>query len=210
MNKFILGTKVGMTQIFNEDGICTPVTVVQAGPCVVVQKKTVDTDNYEALRIGFVKMDTKKMNKPDAGLFEKLSMEGYRYLKEFRPEDISSYEVGQVISVDAMFQDGDNIDVSGISKGKGFAGAIKRHGLKIGPKSHGSKYHRGQGSMGSNTDPGRVFKGKTMAGHMGSERITVQNLEIVKVDSERNLLLVKGAVPGHKGTLLEIRNSIKK
>lgn len=210
MKKFILGTKVGMTQIFNEDGVCIPVTVVQAGPCAIVQKKTVETDSYDAVKLAYVSKDKKKLNKPERGLFDKLDMDGYKYLKEFRPEDISGFEVGQMISAADMFQDGDRVDVSGTSKGKGYAGAIKRHGMKIGPKSHGSKYHRGLGSMGANTDPGKVFKGKKMPGHMGMDRVTVQNLDVVKVDGERNLLLIKGAVPGPKGSLLEIRESIKK
>lgn len=208
MKKFILGTKIGMTQIFSEDGVCTPVTVVLAGPCTVVQKKTAETDDYEAVKIGFGEVETKKLNKPEAGLFEKLNMKGYKFLKEFKPENAAEFEVGQEIKVD-VFADGDAIDVSGTSKGKGYAGAIKRYGQKIGPITHGSKYHRGLGSMGPNTDPGRVMKGKSMPGHMGSERVTVQNLTIVKVDAERNLLLIKGAVPGCKGALLEIRESIK-
>lgn len=208
MKKFILGTKVGMTQIFSEDGVCTPVTVVQAGPCMVVQKKTVDTDSYDAVRVGYGEVDKQKLNKPERGLFDKLDMKGYKHLKEFRPENAGEFEVGQEITA-AIFADGDAIDVVGTSKGKGYAGAIKRHGMKIGPKSHGSKYHRGLGSMGPNSDPGKVFKGKKMPGHMGTDRVTVQNLTIVKVDVERNLLLIKGAVPGPKGALLEIKESIK-
>lgn len=209
MEKFILGTKIGMTQIFEADGTCVPVTVIQAGPCKVVQKKTVATDQYDAVKIGFVSCPLDKLNKPEAGVFRKINLEnGYKYLCEFKPSDIEKYEVGSDIAA-TVFSDGDAVDISGTSKGKGFQGAIKRHGQKIGPKSHGSKYHRGVGSMGPNTDPGRVFKGKKMPGHMGSERVTVQNLSIVKVDGERNLLLVKGAVPGAKGSLLEIRESVK-
>lgn len=209
MEKFILGTKVGMTQIFEADGTCVPVTVVEAGPCKVVQKKTVATDNYNSVKIGYVSCDLNKLNKPEAGVFKKINLEnGYKHLCEFKPSDVDKYEVGSDIDV-TVFSDGDCVDVSGTSKGKGFAGAIKRHGQKIGPKSHGSKYHRGVGSMGPNTDPGRVFKGKKMPGHMGCERVTVQNLCIVKVDGERNLLLIKGAVPGPKGSLLEIRESVK-
>ena len=210
MQKFILGTKVGMTQIFLEDGTCVPVTVVEAGPCAVVQKKTKETDDYEAVKLAFVSKDKKKLNKPDAGLFDKLGMEGYKFLREFKPADISAFEVGQTITVTDMFADGDFVDISGTSKGKGYAGPIKRHGMTIGPRTHGSKYHRGNGSMGSTTDPGKVFKGKKMAGHMGANRVTVQNLNIVKVDGERNLLLIKGAVPGAKGSLLEIRETVKK
>ncbi|MBE7066084.1 MAG: 50S ribosomal protein L3 [Ruminococcaceae bacterium] len=209
MKKFILGTKVGMTQIFDEDGICTPVTVVLAGPCTVVQTKNVDSDNYDAVKLGYIAVDLKKLNKPERGLFEKLSFEkGFKHLKEFKPENPETYEVGQEINA-SVFSAGDCVDVSGTSKGKGYQGAIKRHGQKIGPKTHGSKYHRGVGSMGSTSDPGKVFKGKNMPGHMGVERVTVQNLDIVKVDTEKNLLLIKGAVPGPKGALLEIRESIK-
>ena len=154
-------------------------------------------------------LQKKKLNKPDRGLFDKLELSGFRHLKEFRPENADTFEVGQTITVTEMFKDGDSIDISGTSKGKGYQGAIKRHGQKIGPITHGSKYHRGVGSMGANTDPGKVFKGKKMPGHMGAERVTVQNLTIVKVDGERNLLLIKGAVPGPKGGLLEIRESVK-
>ena len=192
MKNFILGTKVGMTQIFDEDGKCTPVTVVLAGPCTVVQKKTQETDSYCAVKLAYGEVDKKKLNKPEKGVFDKLEMGGFKHLKEFKPEDVEAFEIGQTINVADMFKDGD-----------------KRHGQKIGPKTHGSKYHRGVGSMGANTDPGKVFKGKKMPGHMGSERITVQNLTVVKVDGERNLLLVKGAIPGPKGGLLEIRESVK-
>ncbi len=209
MKKFILGKKIGMTQIFDEDGVCIPVTVVQAGPCTIVQKKTTETDQYEAVKIGYEKVKKNYLNKPEQGLFDKLSMDSFKYLREFKPQDLSSYEVGQEVTVASMFQDGDHVDISGISKGKGYQGAIKRHGQKIGPKSHGSKYHRGVGSMGANTDPGKVFKGKKMPGQMGAQRVTVQNLNVVKVDAERNLLLIKGAIPGPKGSLLEIRDSVK-
>ena len=209
MKNFILGTKVGMTQIFDEDGKCTPVTVVLAGPCTVVQKKTQETDSYSAVKLAYGEVDKKKLNKPEKGVFDKLELGGFKHLKEFKPEDVDAFEIGQTINVADMFKDGDSIDVSGTSKGKGYQGAIKRHGQKIGPKTHGSKYHRGVGSMGSTSDPGKVFKGKNMPGHMGVERVTVQNLDIVKVDTEKNLLLIKGAVPGPKGALLEIRESIK-
>ncbi|HHT92137.1 MAG TPA: 50S ribosomal protein L3 [Clostridiaceae bacterium] len=207
--KFILGKKVGMTQVFDEEGVIIPVTVVQAGPCAVVQKKTVETDGYDAVRVGYEKIEKRKLNKPDRGLFDKLDMDAYRYLKEFRTEKIDDFEVGQEISIDKMFADGDSVDVSGISKGKGFQGSIKRHGQSRGPMSHGSKYHRGVGSLGSTSDPGRVFKGRKLPGQMGRERVTVQNLKIVKVDAERGLLLIKGAVPGPRGGLLEIRESVK-
>ena len=209
MEKFVLGTKVGMTQIFLEDGSCVPVTVVEAGPCKVIQKKTVETDGYDAVKIGYKQCDLDKLNKPEAGVFKKIDLDyGYKFLCEFKPTNADAFEVGADINV-SVFADGDAIDVAGTSKGKGYAGAIKRHGMIIGPKSHGSKYHRGLGSMGPNTDPGRVAKGKKMPGHMGFERVTVQNLSIVKVDAERNLLLIKGAVPGSKGTLLEITESVK-
>lgn len=207
--KFILGKKVGMTQVFDEEGVIIPVTVVQAGPCAVVQKKTVETDGYDAVRVGYEKIEKRKLNKPDRGLFDKLDMDAYRYLKEFRTEKIDDFEVGQEISIDKMFADGDSVDVSGISKGKGFQGSIKRHGQSRGPMSHGSKYHRGVGSLGSTSDPGRVFKGRKLPGQMGRERVIVQNLKIVKVDAERGLLLIKGAVPGPRGGLLEIRESVK-
>lgn len=209
MEKFVLGKKVGMTQIFLADGTCIPVTVIEAGPCKVIQKKTVESDGYNAVKVGFEKCDLDKLNKPEAGVFKKIDLDyGYKFLCEYKPADIASYEVGADIDV-SVFADGDAIDVAGTSKGKGYAGAIKRYGQKIGPKSHGSKYHRGVGSMGTTSDPGRVRKGKHMAGHMGAERVTVQNLSIVKVDAERNLLLIKGAVPGPKGSLLEITGSVK-
>jgi len=209
MKSFILGKKIGMTQIFDENGVCIPVTVVVAGPCTVVQKKTIENDSYESVKIGFTNVESKKLNKPDLGVYEKLGINPVKYLKEFKPDNASDFEIGQELKIDTMFKEGDRVDISGTSKGKGFQGAIKRHGQKIGPRTHGSKFHRGIGSMGSNTDPGKVFKGKKMPGHMGFVRITVQNLDIVKVDVERGLLLIKGAVPGAKGTILEIRESIK-
>ena len=209
MKKFILGKKIGMTQIFDKDGTCIPVTVVQAGPCTVIQKKTEETDKYEAVKLGFVDCELKKLTKPAQGTFKKIGTDGFKVLREFRTDAVSEFEVGQIIYAGSVFNDGDAVDVVGTSKGKGFAGAIKRHGQKIGPLSHGSKYHRGVGSMGPNTDPGRVAKGKNMPGHMGCDRVTVQNLTIVKVDGERNLLLIKGAVPGPKGGLLEIKESVK-
>lgn len=209
MNKFILGKKLGMTQIFNENGLSIPVTVVQAGPCAVVQKKTIENDGYTALKLGFEEIPEKKLNKPEKGLFTKIKVSGRRYLKEFRIDDVAKYEVGQEIKVTDMFNDGDRIDVSGISKGKGFQGTIKRYGQSGGPETHGSMYHRRVGSMGSNTSPARVFKGKRLPGHMGVDKITVQNLDIVKVDSERNLLLVKGAIPGPKGGLVIVKETVK-
>jgi large subunit ribosomal protein L3 len=209
MNKFIVGKKIGMTQVFNESGLALPVTVIQAGPCPVVQKKTIENDGYKSLKVGFQEISEKKMNKPEKGLFAKIKMPSKKYLKEFRTDDIDKYEVGQEIKVSDMFQEGDRIDVSGISKGKGFQGTIKRYGQSGGPETHGSMYHRRVGSMGSNTSPARVFKGKRLPGHMGVDKVTVQNLDVVKVDAERNLLLVKGAVPGPKGGLLIIKGTVK-
>jgi len=209
MNKFILGKKIGMTQIFTETGIVIPVTVVEAGPLTVVQKKTVDTDGYDAVRVGFGEVSEKRVNKPDKGLFTKIKATPKKHIREFRAENVETFEVGQEIKVADMFQAGDKVDVSGISKGKGFQGTIKRYGQKGGPKSHGSMYHRRPGSMGSNTTPARVFKGKKLPGHMGLEKKTVQNLDVVRVDAERNLLLIKGAVPGPKGALLTVKNTVK-
>ena len=209
MNKFILGKKVGMTQVFNENGLSLPVTVIQAGPCPVVQKKSIENDGYTSLKVGFGDVSEKRLNKPDKGLFAKVKVPVRKYLREFRINDVDKYEVGQEIKVSDMFSDGDRIDVSGISKGKGFQGTIKRYGQSGGPETHGSMYHRRVGSMGSNTSPARVFKGKRLPGHMGVDKITVQNLVVVKVDADRNLLLVKGAVPGPKGGLLVIRETVK-
>ncbi len=209
MNKFMLGKKVGMTQVFNENGLSIPVTVIQAGPLSVVQKKTSETDGYTSLKVGFWDVLEKKLNKPEKGLFAKIKSPAKKYLREFRTEDVAKYEIGQEIKIEDMFQNGDKIDVSGISKGKGFQGTIKRYGQKGGPETHGSMYHRRPGSMGSNTSPARVFKGKKLPGHMGVDKITVQNLVVIKVDSERNLLLVKGAVPGPKGGLLVIKETVK-
>lgn len=209
MNKFILGKKVGMTQVFNENGLSLPVTVIQAGPCPVVQKKSIENDGYTSLKVGFGEVSEKRLNKPDKGLFTKVKVPVRKYLREFRTDDVDKYEVGQEIKVSDMFKDGDRIDVSGISKGKGFQGTIKRYGQKGGADTHGSMYHRRVGSMSANTSPARVFKGKKLPGHMGVDKITVQNLVVVKVDAERNLLLVKGAVPGPKGGLLVIRDTVK-
>ncbi|HEX9062547.1 MAG TPA: 50S ribosomal protein L3 [Clostridia bacterium] len=209
MEKFIVGKKIGMTQIFREDGVIVPVTVIQAGPCTVVQKKTDETDGYQAVKIGFENVEEKKLNKPEMGLFSKTKVSPKKHLKEFRvnPE---KYEVGQDINVADVFQAGDRIDVSGISKGKGFQGTIKRYGQKGGKETHGSMYHRRVGSMSANTSPARVFKGKKLPGHMGVDKITVQNLDVVRVDAERNLMLVKGAVPGPKGGLLVIKDTVKR
>ena len=208
MKKAILATKVGMTQIFNEDGVLTPVTVLQAGPCVVTQVKTVENDGYSAVQVGFVDKREKLVNKPMKGQFDKAGVSYKRFVREFRLEDAESYEVAQEIKAD-IFAPGEKVDATAISKGKGFQGAIKRHGQSRGPMAHGSKYHRHAGSNGACSDPSRVFKGKKMAGHMGNKKVTVQNLEIVRVDAENNLLLVKGAVPGPKKSLVTIKATVK-
>ena len=208
MKKAILATKVGMTQIFNEDGVLTPVTVLQAGPCVVTQVKTVENDGYKAVQVGFVDKREKLVNKPQKGHFDKAGVSYKRYVREFKFENAEEYSVKDEIKAD-IFAAGDKIDATAISKGKGFQGAIKRYGQHRGPMAHGSKFHRHQGSNGSATTPGRVFKGKGMPGHMGSKKITVQNLEVVKVDTDNNLILVKGAVPGPKKSLVTIRETVK-
>lgn len=208
MKKAILAKKVGMTQIFTEKGLLIPVTVLEAGPCVVVQKKTMENDGYESVQVGFADIKTRKLNKPEKGHFDKSGAPPKKHLKELRLEDTSALEVGAVIKAD-VFDVGDKVDISGTSKGKGFQGAIKRYGQHRGPMTHGSKYHRGLGSMGAATSPGRVPKGKKMPGHMGAKKVTVQNLEVARVDAERNLLLVKGAVPGPRGTLLFVKNTVK-
>ena len=208
MKKAILTTKVGMTQVFSEDGVLTPVTVLQAGPCVVTQVKTVENDGYSAVQVGFGDIREKLVNKPKKGHFTKAGVTAKRFLKEFRLEDAESYTLGQEIKAD-VFAAGDKVDATAKSKGKGFQGAIKRHGQSRGPMAHGSKYHRHAGSNGSATTPGRVFKGKHMPGHMGAVRVTVQNLEVVSVDAEKNLILVKGAVPGPKKSLVMLKESVK-
>lgn len=206
--KSILGKKIGMTQIFTEEGKVVPVTVVEAGPMSVVQVKTTDIDGYNAIQIGYSDVKEKKLNKPEKGHFNKAQVGFKKHLMEFRTEDTANYNVGDELKVD-LFEAGDMIDVSGISKGKGFQGVIKRHGQSRGPETHGSHYHRRVGSMGAASDPSRVFKGKKLPGHMGHKKVTVQNLEIVKIDTENNLLLVKGAIPGPKGGLLTIKESVK-
>ena len=208
MKKAILATKVGMTQIFNDEGVLTPVTVLQAGPCVVTQVKTVENDGYKAVQVGFVDKREKLVNKPQKGHFDKAGVSYKRYVREFRLENAEEYSVKDEIKAD-IFAAGDKIDTTAISKGKGFQGAIKRLGQSRGPMAHGSKFHRHQGSNGSATTPGRVFKGKGMPGHMGHEQVTIQNLEIVKVDAENNLILVKGAVPGPKKALVTIKETVK-
>ena len=208
MKKAILATKVGMTQIFNEDGVLTPVTVLQAGPCVVTQVKTLENDGYEAVQVGFADKREKLVNKPMKGHFDKAGVSYKRFVREFRFENASEYNVKDEIKAD-IFAAGDKIDATAISKGKGFQGAIKRHGQSRGPMAHGSKFHRHQGSNGSATTPGRVFKGKGMPGQMGAKRITIQNLEVVRVDAENNIILVKGAVPGSKKSLVTLKETVK-
>ena len=206
--KGIIGKKIGMTQIFDENGVFVPVTVLQAGPCSVVQVKTVENDGYNAIQVGFGDIRETLVNKPLKGHFAKAGVANKRFLKEFRFDNASEYAVGQEIKAD-IFAAGDKVDAIGTSKGKGFQGAIKRFGLHRGPMKHGSKYHRHAGSNGAATSPGRVFKGKHMPGQMGNVRVTVQNLEIVKIDAEQNLILVKGAVPGPKKALVMLKNSVK-
>lgn len=208
MKKAIVAKKIGMTQIFSETGLLIPVTVLEAGPCVVVQKKTVENDGYDAVQVGFGDVKVSKVNKPEKGHFDKASVEPKKVLKELRLDDISALEVGSEIKAD-IFAQGDKVDVTGISKGKGYQGPIKRHGQSRGPMAHGSKYHRGVGSLSSATTPGKVKKGKKMAGHMGDVQVTVQNLEVVRADAEKNILLIKGAVPGNKGSVLVIKESVK-
>ena len=212
MKKAIIGKKIGMTQVFTDDGRLVPVTVIEAGPCPVVQKKTVESDGYSAVQVGFDTLPEnrakKLVNKPLAGHFKKAGVAPVRRLRELRLDSVAELEVGGELTV-AQFIPGEKIDVSGISKGHGFTGAIQRWNQHTGPMSHGSKYHRGVGSMGANSDPSRVFKNKHMPGHYGAERVTVQNLEIVRVDEERNLLLIKGATPGPNGGLLIVCNTCK-
>ena len=208
MKKAILATKVGMTQIFNEDGVLSPVTVLQAVRCVVTPVKNEDNDGYKAVQVGFVDKREKLINKPLKGHFDKAGVSYKRYVREFRFENAEEYAVAQEIKAD-IFTAGDKIDATAISKGKGFQGAIKKHGQHRGPMAHGSKFHRHQGSNGACSDPSKVFKGKGMPGHMGHKQITVQNLEIVKIDVENNLLLVKGAVPGPKKALVTVKETVK-
>ena len=208
MQKAIVAKKIGMTQIFAENGLLIPVTVLEAGPCVVTQKKTVENDGYDAIQVGFGEIKARKVNKPMKGHFDKAGVVPTKVLKELRLDDTSAYEVGSEIKAD-VFAAGDKVDATGVSKGKGYQGPIKRHGQSRGPMAHGSKYHRGVGSLSSATTPGKVKKGKKMAGHMGSVQVTVQNLEVVRADAEKNLLLIKGAVPGNKGAVLVIKNSVK-
>ena len=208
MKKVIIGKKVGMTQIFDETGKVIPVTVIEAGPCTIAQVKTTETDGYNAIQLGFGDVKESKINKPEKGHFAKAGLTAKKHLREFRMEDLEGAKVGDELKADT-FVAGDKVDVQGTSKGKGFQGVIKRHGQHRGPMGHGSMYHRRPGSMGSTSTPGRVFKGKNLPGHMGVETVTVENLEIVKVDLDKNVLLIKGSVPGNKGAILKIRNSVK-
>lgn len=203
-----MGRKVGMTQIFDENGKKVPVTVIEAGPCVVVQKKTVEKDGYNAIKVGYGDVREVLINMPTKGQFKAAGVPVKRYLKEFRLEDINGYEVGQEINVD-IFAAGDKVDVSGVSKGKGFQGTIKKWGARRGPMSHGSKFHRAVGSMGGSSDPSRTFKNKKMPGHMGNVNTTVLNLEVVRVLPEKNAILIKGGVPGPNKGLVVIKNTIK-
>ena len=205
--KGILGKKLGMTQIFTEEGIVVPVTVVEAGPNVVTQVKTVEKDGYNAIQVGFEDAKEKSLNKPQKGHLAAANVLK-KHLKEFRVDAVEEFTVGQEIKAD-LFAAGELIDVTGISKGKGFQGPIKRHGQSRGPETHGSRYHRRPGSMGACSYPGRVFKNKKLAGHMGSVKVTVQNLEVVRVDADKNLILVKGAIPGPKGSMVTIKEAVK-
>lgn len=207
VKKGLLAKKVGMTQVFADDGRAMAVTVIEAGPCVVVKKRTPETDGYSAIQVGFSGIKDKKVNRPDRGQFTKAQVKPTRWLREYRVEDANQYEIGQEIKAD-LFQEGDLIDVTGVSKGKGFAGGIKRHNFNRGPMGHGSKYHRRSGSLGAK-GPARVFKGRKMPGRLGGERVTVQRLKIVKVYPEKNIILVQGAVPGPRKGLLSIKNSVK-
>ncbi|MBA4495888.1 50S ribosomal protein L3 [Paenactinomyces guangxiensis] len=205
--KGILGKKIGMTQIFNEDGVVVPVTVVEAGPCVVLQKKDKTTDGYEAIQLGFKEKKEHRANKPELGHAKKANAKPQKFIKEIRGVNLDEYELGGEVKAD-LFAEGEFVDVTGTSKGKGFAGAIKRHNQARGPMSHGSRYHRGPGSLGA-IAPNRVFKGQTLPGRMGGEKVTTQNLQVVRVDTDNNLLLIKGAVPGPKNSYLVIRSAAK-
>jgi len=224
MKKAILATKIGMTQVFSEDGTLTPVTVLQAGPCVVTQIKTVENDGYDAVQVGFGEKKDRIVNKDksghkqvvnrhgatkaEQGHFAKADVPSQRYVREFKFDNVGDYELAQEIKAD-IFEVGDIVDATGTSKGKGYAGVIKRYNYHRGPMAHGSKHHRHQGSLGNASFPGRVFKGKRMPGHMGCDTVTVQNLEVVRVDAENNLLLIKGSVPGPKKSLVTIRDAVK-
>ena len=208
MKKALIGKKVGMTQIFDEEGKVIPVTVIEATPCTVTQIKTVEQDGYQAVQLGFGDVKEKKLNKPELGHLSKNKIAPKKYLREFRLDSIEGIKVGDELKAD-VFAAGDKVDIQGTSKGKGFQGVIKRHGQSRGPMGHGSMYHRRPGSMGPTSTPGRVFPGKNLPGHMGVETVTIQNLEVVKVDLDKNVILVKGSVPGTKGSILKIKSSVK-
>lgn len=210
MGKFMLGKKAGMTQFFDENDNAIPVTVIDCGPVTVVQKKTEANDQYDAVKVAYEEVRENLLNKPDRGQFANSGDKVYRTLSEFRvDDDIDQYELGQVINVGEMFEAGDKVDISGISKGKGFAGNVKRHKQAGGLEAHGSRYHRRVGSLGAAASPSRVMKGKKLPGHMGHVYVTVQNLEVVMVDGERNILVVKGSIPGPRGNVVEIADSVK-
>ena len=208
MKKGLIGKKIGMTQIFDENGLVIPVTVIEAGPCVVAQVKTSETDGYNAIQVGFGDVKAKHINKPEMGHFAKSKLDPKKHLREFRLDDISSFKVGDEVKAD-IFAAGEKVDIQGTSKGKGFQGVIKRHGQSRGPMGHGSMYHRRPGSMGPTSTPGRVFKGKKLPGHMGHVTVTIQNLDVVAVDMDKNVILVKGSVPGAKGAILKIKSAVK-
>ena len=208
MKKAILGKKIGMTQIFDENGKAIPVTAIEAGPCTVIQIKTVDNDGYQAVKLGFGEVKENKLTKPKKGEFAKANITPKKHLREFRLDDVSNFKVGDELKAD-VFEAGEKVDIQGTTKGKGFQGVIKRHGQHRGPMGHGSMYHRRPGSMGSTSTPGRVFKGKKLPGHMGVQTVTIQNLEVVRVDLDKNVILVKGSVPGPKGAILKIKTSVK-
>ena len=208
MKKAIIGKKIGMTQIFGEKGEVIPVTVIEAGPCTVVQVKTTETDGYNAVKLGFGEVNKRRLTKPQEGQFKKLKLEPKKHLREFRVDDVAAYAVGNEVKVDT-FTTGDMVDIQGTSKGKGFQGVIKRHGQHRGPMGHGSMYHRRPGSMGSTSTPGRVFKGKKLPGHMGHKTVTIQNLEVVRVDLDKNVILVKGSIPGAKNSIVKIKDTVK-
>ncbi|OOB79128.1 MAG: 50S ribosomal protein L3 [Epulopiscium sp. Nuni2H_MBin003] len=208
MKKAIMAKKIGMTQIFGENAILIPVTVLEAGPCTVVQKKTMENDGYEAIQVGFIDAKEKQMIKPIKGHYAKAGVTPKKHLKEFRLEDVTAFEVGSEIKADT-FAVGDKVDASGTTKGKGYTSSIKKYGYSRGPMAHGSKYHRHAGSMGAATNPGRVMKGKGLPSRMGGDKVTIQNLEVVRVDVDKNLILIKGCVPGPKGTIVTLKDSIK-
>ena len=208
MKKGIIGKKIGMTQIFDEKGNVVPVTVIEATPNIVAQVKTVETDGYNSIQLGYGEVKDKHINKPEKGHFAKAGLTAKKHLREFRVEDVENYKVGDEVKAD-IFEAGEKIDVQGTTKGKGFQGVIKRHGQHRGPMGHGSMYHRRPGSMGSTSTPGRVFKGKKLPGHMGRVTVTIQNLDVVRVDMDKNVILVKGSVPGAKGAILKIKSAVK-